>query len=91
MPSLFSFSKERKLGSDPNVRRFELVLLFAIGLTLGILGKGLAVRSFTIGFDDYRIRPMENAVDLNRAEQDTISKRSPIGLGSSGSGATCAP
>ncbi|MDZ7611627.1 MAG: hypothetical protein U5L10_02595 [Candidatus Moranbacteria bacterium] len=41
--------KNKKLG------KFKIVALFLLGIFAGVMFKSQALKSFTIGFDDYRI------------------------------------
>jgi hypothetical protein len=78
LPSLFSFGN--KGVTHTKARRVELLLLFGIGIVLGITLKTFAVHSFTIGYLDYTVRRPSAPIDLNATEKQVLAHGSaPLG------------
>jgi F0F1-type ATP synthase assembly protein I len=50
----------------------EFVLLFILGVLLGIALKNEATRRVTIGFDDYKMNIMKSDFDINQIEKDIL-------------------
>lgn len=56
------------------MRRTERVLLFGIGVLLGIVLKNIASQSVTIGYEDYTLQTLDNQVYFNVIEDETLTK-----------------
>lgn len=54
---------------------FELALFFILGVLLGVTIKTEAVKRVTIGFNDYQIRPVQNAYNMNALKQTALQKQ----------------
>lgn len=52
----------------------ELVLLFILGILIGIAIKTEAYEKITIGFDDYRMRPAKQDFNINNLQADVARK-----------------
>lgn len=54
--------------------REAFIIIFVISFGLGIGVKSLLNDVLTIGFEDYKLKGSENALDLNRVEKNVIAK-----------------
>jgi hypothetical protein len=53
----------------------ELVIIFGIGIFLGIVAKDIGGNTLTIGYQDYTVRTPKNRIDFNVLERETITKK----------------
>lgn len=73
LSSLFSFHSWEKRSDDPKIRRVELVLLFGIGILLGIAAKDVSRHFLTIGYGDYAVKAPAEQIDFNRIGQEILA------------------
>jgi len=66
---------KEKLRNKKRDLYIELVLLFILGILLGIALKNEAARRITIGFDDYKMNIMKSDFDINQIEKDILDKQ----------------
>lgn len=65
-----------KAMADKKVDFFiEVALIFILGVLIGIAVKTEAAKRFTIGFNDYQMKAAPQNYDINKLEQDLISKQ----------------
>ena len=64
---------------DPKKKKYDLyiefVLLFILGVLLGIALKNEAARRVTIGFDDYKMNIMKSDFDINQIEKNILEEQ----------------
>lgn len=90
LPSLFSFSTWKKGVTGRKMRSIELTLIFGIGITFGVILKEAAIRSITIGYQDYTLQERENKIDFNEVERSILAKgNSPFETENSGNAGIC--
>ncbi len=65
----------RFFGGTHNVRRIRMILLFAIGIALGVVAKTEAAPRLTIGFQDYMVSPGGARYDLNEVARTVAQKQ----------------
>lgn len=62
-------SEEAKVKKDKNNYRTEIVLIFIIGILLGVMVKAEALKSLSIGFSDYKVKGGTQAYDIIEIEK----------------------
>ncbi|MFA6047838.1 MAG: hypothetical protein WCV59_05185 [Parcubacteria group bacterium] len=53
----------------------ELALFLILGILLGVAIKTEAVKKVTIGFNDYKMKIMNQDFDINKLEKDALAKQ----------------
>lgn len=71
------------IEDEPNKKRFLLpisnkraIILLLVGLAIGAILKTQALRSITIGFDDYRLESLKSDYDLLHPKKPQTQKQS---------------
>lgn len=67
----------------------ELVLIFGIGILLGITLKTMATNSLTIGYEDYTVVAVDNRIDLNQVEKSVLARNESPFASNTGKGGYC--
>lgn len=62
-------SEEVSVKKDKNNYRTEIILIFIIGLLLGVMIKAEALKNLSIGFSDYRVKGGAQAYDIVAIEK----------------------
>lgn len=68
---VFANSEEKKRRTDVYI---EFVLIFILGILIGVAIKTEAVKRITIGFDDYKMKIFSQDYDINALQTDLINK-----------------
>ena len=57
------------------VSRKNFIFLFFIGLLAGIAIKGIVMRKYVIGFEDYKVKQLQSDYDLNSSGLEVSSEQ----------------
>jgi len=71
-------NEENNNGSTKRGKReyyIELALFLILGILLGVAIKTEAVKRVTIGFNDYKMKIMNQDFDINKLEKDVLAKQ----------------
>lgn len=58
-----------EIGGDKKNYRTEIILIFIIGLLLGVMIKAEALKSLSIGFSDYKVKGGKQGYDVMAIEK----------------------
>lgn len=65
------------------------VILLVVAIILGAGLKAVAADTFTIGYEDYRLKPAEALIDIDAIQKEMIKKGESMPVADQSAGASC--
>lgn len=84
----FLYTYKRCIVRAEYTRR-DFIAFFVLALFLGMGIKSVAIQTFTIGYEDYKLTPRETLYDMNRVQQKVIDQGSVSLKNDPRKGGTC--
>jgi hypothetical protein len=69
------YLKTRK-GNDKKLSKIKITALFALGFFIGIMFKSQALKSFAVGYDDYKISQYKSDYPVMKKEKVNVPSNS---------------